>query len=419
MTSNSAKDNRLSSSNKQYYELFIFAVLMFQLVIICPGIRQMNPFAITPYFLSYQDFGFNSRLFIGTIFRLCSKYISSSAVYYSILIIIICMNALIASMLGRFIRRCSSEKADSAVVFLILFLSSPFSLSFLFDAENFGRLDTYLVIITLIMLLVVRRKYLRWLIPILCFAAVAIHQGYVMTYMPIIAVILIFECYKNRFKVANLLLCGSSFLIIFALSIYFQYFAPGFGFENAQAVVQYLAHRTDFELSEIMIFTEYFINVVFSFSYQVQIVKSFAVPYTVTILLMTSPLLAVFGFLWSSAFKLVRNKLEKFIIFLCMAAPLMSLPIFIGNDWDRWISAVFITQFALVFYFMNAGFEGVTESADKIRDFVAEHTMLFVIVVLFLSAMMFSGARLLFFVLQQSAVDIFYEMLEQARTLLK
>jgi hypothetical protein len=240
-----------------------------------------------------------------------------------------------------------------------------------------------------------------------------------MTYMPIIAVILIYEFYKYRYKTANLFLCGSSFLIIIALSIYFQYFAPGFNFENAQAVVEQLAHRTDFELSEIMIFTEYFINVVYSFPYQIQIVKSFAVPYTLTVLIMTSPLIAVFGFLWSSAFKSARDRPAKFIIFLCIAVPLMSLPIFIGNDWDRWISAVFITQFALAFYFLNAGFECVVISANKIHAFFAKHTSLFIFVVLFLSAMMFSGARLLFFILQQSAVDIFYAMLEQARVLLK
>jgi hypothetical protein len=413
---NKQNNLRRDYNGKQNIEIFILAVLMFQFIVLCPGIEHLNPFAVTPYFLSYQDFGFNSRLFVGSIFKLFSEYISSSTIYYSIIVIIIFMNALVALTLGAAFRRSSIETSGSFQVFMILFLSSPFSLSFLFHGENFGRFDTYLIIITVIMMLIVRRKYLRWLIPILCFAAVAIYQGYVMLYMPVIAIILVYECYKNRFKLSSLFLCGSSFSIIIALSIYFQYSTPGFDFKNAQAVVDYLAHRTDFKLSEIMIFTEYFINVVDSFPYQIQIVKSFAVPYTVIVIAMTSPLIAVFGSLWSVAFKTAQDRFLKFIIFLCMAAPLMSLPIFIGNDWDRWISAVFITQFSLAFYFMYSGFECITISAAKISGYFTMHRALFLFICLFLAALLFSVSRFLFMLLQQSAAEIYYDMLEKARS---
>jgi len=414
LAGNAEQKNRLNSAGNKNYTLFIFAILMFEVIVLCPGISQMNPFAVTPYFLSYQDFGFNSRLFVGTIFKMCSYYISSAALYCCILMIIIGMNAFVALTLGGIMRRSSHEQQERLSVFVLLFLASPFSLSFLFDAENFGRLDIYLVIITVVMMRIVKHKYLRWLIPVLSFTAVAIYQGYVMTYMPVMAVILVYECYKNKFRPASLLLCGSTFLSIITLSVYFQYFAPGFNFENARAVKEYLTPRTDYNLSEILIFTEYFINVVYSFSYQIQIVKSFAAPYTVNILIMTSPLIAVFIYLWTSAFRSTRDRFLKFVIFLCPASPLISLPIFIGNDWDRWISAIFISQFALAFYFLHEGFECVTQAAGKIRAFFAKHAMLFFAVLIFESSMVFSGARLLFFTLQQSAVNIFYEMLENA-----
>lgn len=418
MASNSAKNSSLSSSNKQYYELFIFAALMFQFMVLCPSIQQLNPFAITPYFLSYQDFGFNSRLFVGSIIKLFSEYISSSAIYYCIVIVIIGMNALVAATLGKVLRRSPADGLDSMKIFLFLFLSSPFSLSFLFYGENFGRFDTYLVIITVVMMLIVRRKYLRWLVPLLCVIAVAIYQGYIMLYMPVIAIILVYECYKNKFALSSLLLCGSSFVLVNALSIYCQYFTPRFDFKDAEAVVEYLAHRTDFKLSEIMIFTEYFINVVNSFSYQVQIVKAFALPYTVSVLIMTSPLIMVFISLWSLAFRTARDRFSRFIVLLCIVAPLMSLPTFIGNDWDRWISAVFITQFALSFYLMDSGFDCVSKSAEKISSYFTTHKMLLVFILIFLSVLMFSVSRFLFMILQQSVADIYYAMLEEARSLL-
>jgi len=415
VTYTSHNNSRLASPAKKYYEIFIFAVLMFEFVVLCPGIQQLNPWAVTPYFLSYQDFGFNSRLLIGSIFKMFSEHISSSAFYYCIIIIITCMNAFIAVTLGKVLRRSTNDKADSLKVFIMLFLASPFSLSFLFYGENFGRFDTYLIIITVIMMLIVRHKYLKWLIPVLCFIAVATYQGYVMTYMPIIAVILIYECYKNKFKKSSIGLCSITFLIIILSSLYFQFFVSGFDYKSAEAVVALLQPRTDLALSANEIIFEYFVNVNTWFFDELKIIQSFAVPYTICVLIATFPLIAVFLTLWSSAFKKAQDKFSKFIIFLCMAAPMMSLPIFIGNDWDRWISAVFITQFSLAFYFLDSGFDCILKSADKIGGYLVKHKILFVFIVLFLSTLLFALPRFLFMIMQQSAVDIFNTVLEKAK----
>lgn len=408
-------DPQRNTHEKRFAELFIFGVLSFQLLVLLPDIRHLNPFVVTPYFMSYQDFGFQSRMFIGTVFRLFSETIGTSALYYTLIAVVVGLNALVAVTLGNALRRCPRDAEKGFTVFLILFLCSPFSLSFLFHAENFGRFDMYLIVLTTIMVCVVRHKYLKWLIPLLCVACVAIYQGYIMLYMPIIAIILIYEGIRKHLRISYLIIGGLSVLSVAALSVYFQYGAPGFAFQTSADVIDYLAPRTDFELSELMIFGEYFINVVDYFLYQKLIVKSFAVPYTLCVLIMTLPIIVVFISLWFSAWKTARGWLKKGIVLLCMVAPLMAMPVFIGNDWDRWISAVFLTQFALALYLINDGFECVSKSAEKIRRYLSDHKALFFFMVLYLSVFQFSVSRFLFMLLQQSAAEIYYAMIEAAR----
>ena len=407
----------LIRSDRKYYEVFIFAVLMFEFFYVCPGIHNMNEWTVTNYFFSYQDLGFNSRFFIGSIFKIFFEYISASTLYYCIFFIIIITNAFAAIILGNVIRRSPKDRLDSLKVFLALFLASPFSLSFLFDNNNFGRLDTYLIIITGIMLLFIRHNHLKWLIPILCVIATSIHQGYFMTYMPIIAIVLIYECYKNRFKTSSMVLCGASFLLIIFSFVFFQFLAPNLDFKSAADVVKFLSHRTDLRLNEDLIFTEYFINADTWLSDIWQIIKTFAIPYGVCVPVITSPLIAVFFSLWSTAFKKADDKFAKFIVFLCMAAPVISIPLFVGPDWDRWISAIFIVQFLLVFYFLDAGFSCVVESAENIRVFFSKHLTLFIIILIFISLMIFSDVRILFGVYFDRMQDYYNEVIDKYKTM--
>jgi hypothetical protein len=247
-------DPQRNTHEKRFAELFIFGVLSFQLLVLLPDIRHLNPFVVTPYFMSYQDFGFQSRMFIGTVFRLFSETIGTSALYYTLIAVVVGFKRACCRNPRQRLAPMSADAEKGFTVFLILFLCSPFSLSFLFHAENFGRFDMYLIVLTTIMVCVVRHKYLKWLIPLLCVACVAIYQGYIMLYMPIIAIILIYEGIRKHLRISYLIIGGLSVLSVAALSVYFQYGAPGFAFQTSADVIDYLAPRTDFELSELMIF---------------------------------------------------------------------------------------------------------------------------------------------------------------------
>lgn len=384
------KNNNLAGKKK--YEIFIFAILMFEFVVLCPSITNVNPWTFSYYYFSYQDLGFNSRFFIGSVFKIFSNYISTSALYLCIIVIIICVNAFVSVFLGNILRRCSRENVYSLEMFLILFLASPVSLSFLFIANNFGRLDMYLIVFTIVMILLLRDRILKWFIPFLSIIAIATHQGYLLTYMPVIIILLIYNIYKGKLQKRHLFLCLTTCLAGIASFVYFQFFTPELSFKNASDVVAFLSGRTDYVISSEVIYIEYFANVDTWFSTAIELLKNFALKYGLCMFVLTAPLITIFLTLWIIAYKTAGDKFSKFIVFLCAVAPVASLPLFIGNDWDRWIPAVFLTQFLLVFSFFDAEFKCVTKSAAKIYTFFHNHLMLFIVVVLYLSSFIFSDA---------------------------
>lgn len=370
---------------------------MFELIILCPNIKHLNPWTITYYFFSYQDLGFNSRFLIGSIFKLFSEYISSKALYYCIFLILVGMNVFVSVTLGKVLRRSDKDSLYGLKLFLFLFLASPVSLSFLFNFNNYGRLDTYLIIISVIMLILIRRKWFRWLIPILCVIAIAIHQGYVLTYMPAIAVILLYECYKNKYKKENIALCAITYLLIFVSFIYFQFFLPELKLSSAESIIDFVSHRTDFALSKRVVIMEYFVTPDDWLPAAFVFLKAFVFQYGACMLVATTPLIVIFVILWVGAYRKAKDKFAQFILCLCLASPIASLPIFIGNDWDRWIPAIFLVQFSFVFYFLDSEFSCVENSAKKILEYCDDHLLLFIIAMLFMSSIMFSDSYYLIF----------------------
>lgn len=397
--------------DKKHYEIFIFAILMLEFVILCPGIKDVNSWAFSYYFLSYQDLGFNSRLLIGSVFKLFSDYISLSGLYWCIIFIATGMNAFVAVILGKVLRRSTTDKIESLEVFIALFLASPVSLSFLFGFNNFGRLDMYLIIFTIMMMICLKNRILKWFIPLLCIFAMATHQGYFLLYFPAIMIMLIYELYKNKFSKTYLLLCLATIITAVTSFLYFQFLIPELNFKNAADVVSFLSHRTDYAISLDVIYIEYFANIDTWFFVAIELLKAFAFPYGLCMLVATAPLIIIFLLLWRHACKKADDKFSKLIILLCITAPAFSLPLFIGNDWDRWIPAIFLTQFMLLFYFFDSGFFCVVESAKKIHAFFHIHYLIFLIVIICLASFIFSDTVFLIFYFMQKVLVFFSETL--------
>ena len=148
--------------HKIQYELVIFAFLVIQLLVTIPMPHQMNYWTVTSYFMSYEDFGFGSRMLIGSVFKLLFPFLSVKALYTAILVTLLCLMLFTAVVLGSAIRR-SGDAMKAVIILAAVYLASPASIAHLFGWRNYGRFDIYLIIIAVSCLYLVNTKadYIR------------------------------------------------------------------------------------------------------------------------------------------------------------------------------------------------------------------------------------------------------------------
>jgi hypothetical protein len=371
------------------YELAIFLFLLFEFFALTSE-KYLGSWEKTFYLLNYK-FGFISRAFVGSVFSLFTDYVTDDMIYISGIISFLVLIILISLLLGRLIRKSMPVMKPAIIIFAALFLSSPFSVKYLLGF-HIGRFDTYWIIITLLALAFIKNRILKWFIPFLCAIAVAIHQGYMDTYMPALAIPLLYEIYKNSYSKKIIVIFSASCLIMIALFSAFQFFPHSIPFDNPIDFAGLLSTGADFKASAPQLYVEYYAPFR---EYWIEditpLMKTFAIPLLSAYLLISLPLFIIFGFIWKNSFIASENRFQKFVFFLCAAAPSAFIPAALfGLDWDRWWAAFINTQFILIFYFINSKESIVVESVKRAGAFFEKHFFLFLLLIISFGFLTFS-----------------------------
>lgn len=375
----------------RYPELVIFAFLLFKFLIITKE-RNVDSITTTYYLISYE-FGFVSRAFIGSVFSLFTDYITNHMLYIVSIVMLLLLIAFISILLGGIIRRSSINLKNPILLFILLFLASPLSVTYLLGF-HFGRLDLYWLLLTLLALVFMKKPVLRWFVPLICAIALCVHQGYMDTYMPALAIPLLYEVYKSNYSKKLIVIFSLSCITMIALFVYFQFFPSSIPFGNEIDFANHLSARADFDASLVMIHLEYFAEFPKQYiGYVWPVTASFALPLGAVLLAFSLPLIIVFGYLWKLSLKSTDKKFLKFIFYLCALAPLMFIPAaIVANDWDRWWAACINSQFILVFYFIYSKEKPLADSLEKIGNFFEKHLLLLISIVVFTNSLTFSTA---------------------------
>jgi len=379
------------SSYKERYEIVIFLFLFFEFIFMISE-KHLDRIVLTHYALTYE-LGLIPRAFIGSFISLFANKITSHAVYIMSIISFIILISQISLTLGGLIRKSDPDIKLSIKIFTILFLASPLSVTYLLGGY-FARLDMYWLIITLFSLFLLKRRTLRWAVPILSAVAVMIHQGYLVTYMPALLIPMFYEIYKSKYSKKSIMIFGLScisMLLILLLMIFFFYNIP---YDNASDFVKQIAKNVAFPPDQQMVYCEYFCpfsqvtrNVVFP------LLSYIALPVGLTHLVFSIPLIIIFCYVWKHALKAEANKFLKFIFFLCAMAPfLFVLAAILGTDWDRWWAAVINSQFIIMFYFIFSKEKAVIDSVQKVGNFFKEHILMLALLLIFSNSLTFSKA---------------------------
>jgi hypothetical protein len=373
-----------------YYELVIFLFLLFEFIALGSA-NIMNQWGKTHYLLTYE-FGFGPRLLVGSIVSLFTDSVTNSLVVIIATVSFIFLIMLISLLLGGIIRRSEPEIKPALIMITILFLTSPFSVKYLLGL-HFSRLDIYWIIITLIALVFIKKPVLQWSVPVLCAVAVLVHQAYTVTYMPALAIPLLYEVYKNNNSKKSIAIFVLSCLAMIIPFIALYCFPANIPFDNAVDYAKYLSKSSDFLAYPPMLYDEYFSPFrEYWFEFIIPVIKTFALPVGLAFLSLSAPLLCIFFYIWKNSYKHTENKFLKFIFFLCAVAPLAFIPsALFGMDWDRWWAAVINNQFIIVFYLLYSKEKAVLFWAKKAGDYFEKHFLVFLLIIIMANTFTLSG----------------------------
>lgn len=392
------------------YEIVIFLFLFFEFLLLISE-RNLDLWVLTPYLITYK-FGLLPRAFVGSVLSLFVEEITKKTIYAVAIICFILLISQISILLAKIIRRCEQDNKLSVMIFTILFLASPLSVTYLLGGY-IARFDMFWIIITLISLVILKNRILRWAVPLLCAVAIMIHQGFMVTYMPAVVIPMFYEIYKNKYSKKSMVIFGLSCFSMIFVFIFLLFAQKNIPFDNTADFVNSLPKNAGFTPEYHMVYSEYYclfpnwtVHVV------LPILSSIALPVALTLLVFSIPLIIIFYIIWKQALRTEENKFLKLVFFLCTAAPLLFIPAsMFATDLDRWWAAVINNQFIIIFYFIISKEISVIASVNKVGNFLKEHLLLLSFIVIFTNSLTFSKATSLVLSLAFQNVEKFEKIL--------
>ncbi len=194
---------------------------------------KCSAYNTTLYAFNY-GYGFISRAFIGSVYVLVDAILPVDMMSYAMAmrfteVVTVLFYLVVLSFFHFLMKRISSENLEEAE-YLILFFSI-FVISMYADDRNFGRVDIYLIMVSLISAMLIIREKCEFLILPLVAIAVCVHQGYVFMFFNVVLVLLFYKILSKsgRERKKYIILFAVSFLIGSALFLYFEFFSRSNG----------------------------------------------------------------------------------------------------------------------------------------------------------------------------------------------
>ncbi len=169
------------------------------------------------------EMGFCSKFFVGELYSIISgNYTKQNVALYEAILTAVFFIGL-AAILAQFVTKTPREHKNKSVLLALLTALGPSALS-PFTA-SLGILDVYWVYLSLIALLCLSSPFTSPFAAIPCCAMIFVHNGAVLNYLPMIAILCVFiaSCEKKTFK--KLLVIAAAVLVTVSSAAAFMYFS--------------------------------------------------------------------------------------------------------------------------------------------------------------------------------------------------
>jgi hypothetical protein len=205
--------------------------------------------------------------------------------------------------------------------------------------------------------------------------------------MILIAIVLLQKFYDSRYSIKNGAVCLLSYGLIIAVSIYGTSVMYDLSFGSPKEMCEYFLSRyTGDPYSTVQwyvdtVFVEYFVPMFPGISYLIENFLNFDSRFwklVFDLLLLYIPMFAACGYFWLKSLKSTENKFQKFIFFLCLISPVLTMfPLLISLEYERHFDVNIQMQICICLYYLAKRNDAATSAAARIYDFFAANRQAF------------------------------------------
>lgn len=317
--------------------------------------ERVLPYNSTILAFSYK-YGFISRGLAGTIYQWIDHILPVNMIDYAMvlrftLIVTLVFYVLFFAFCYQCMKRCQEEYLGR-FLYLILFYA-VFVVSMFAYKRNFGRLDLYLMALTVIGTMCLIAKKAEWLIVPLSMISVMYHQGYVFMFYNILLALLVYRLLSEKEKKARIyygVILLISLIGCSALFLWFEFFSHTDGVRyvdeiiaNAKAMTKPFNGMT---YHDTLIDHEILGIDLSDVEYPYRVMNWIEIPFFIAII---SPYIVLAVKLFRRILARAQGKTERLKYgFLAIAAGTL-LPLFLMKcDYARWVFAL-ISYYCMIF----------------------------------------------------------------------
>ena len=317
--------------------------------------ERVLPYNSTILAFSYK-YGFISRGLAGTIYQWIDHILPVNMIDYAMvlrftLIVTLAFYVLFFAFCYQCMKRCQEEYLGR-FLYLILFYA-VFVVSMFAYKRNFGRLDLYLMALTVIGTMCLIAKKAEWLIVPLSMISVMYHQGYVFMFYNILLALLVYRLLSEKEKKARIyygVILLVSLIGCSALFLWFEFFSHTDGVRyvdeiiaNAKAMTKPFNGMT---YHDTLIDHEILGIDLSDVEYPYRVMNWIEIPFFIAII---SPYIVLVVKLFRRILARAQGKTERLKYgFLAIAAGTL-LPLFLMKcDYARWVFAL-ISYYCMIF----------------------------------------------------------------------
>ncbi len=383
------------------YEAVVFLMTMITVLINYDELSGIHHMFVTHYLPDFS-MGINSKMLVGSLVKLLNPHPTEEWLTKFAIFFLIAGMFLTAMVLGRVIKKSTSENRLSVWVFILFFVSGAYTVSQF--SRFFGMLDIHMYILTIISVVFAGNKYLRWFVPVLCVAGVFVNYVFTISYFIIVLWAMLYYADRNEKKAGDIAVFVITVVSVIALTYYFVFEAHKHMFmtyEEAVALIEAkIGHPFSEEEREYISLHLFGVHPESEQLYGFDIEKATPVQFIYyfvrfilenrtgtaglfSLTLVTVPVILAFWVIWIMCIKNTEKKGTKFV-YLCAILSVLFIPLccLLSTDYVRWIGAIIMCQFAMCFLMFYVRDEAFDKTVKKLKERFSENKIILIIIYL-------------------------------------